>query len=135
MSEDGSAVSRAADGTHEEHSARPPGPLSGVLGRTPFTLERMGGLTVLRVGDRETVIGPDTRVRHRAHLLWNTFRVERAGRPLLVHRYRLPWVEQLLGQFETAPDFFVAQDIDPGLELTVALGGESAWVLSEAGKH
>lgn len=103
------------------------GPLAGVLGSTPFSLRQLDGQTVLRIGEWETVVGPDTQVRHRQHRLWNSFAVAALGRPTFVHRYHLPWGLQLLAQFESTPDFFVAQMDDPGLELTVELGGISAW--------
>ena len=108
---------------------RAPRPLSGELGRTPFTLEPQGGRTVLRVGDWTTVIGPDTRVRHVSHLLWKTFSVGQPGRPEFVLRYRLPWRLQLFGW--TEPDYLVAEMDDPGLELAAELGGDTGWVLAD----
>ncbi|GGW53061.1 hypothetical protein [Streptomyces xantholiticus] len=109
-----------------EEPPQAPQPLSGVLGTTPFDLAHREGQTVLRVGDREMVIEPDTHVRHRAHLLWKTFSVAQPHRPAFVLRYHLPWGLQVFARHE--PDFFVAQMDDPGLELTAELGGDTGWV-------
>lgn len=102
--------------------------MEGVLGRTPFTLRRTAGRDVLRIGAHEMVIGPDTKVRHRAGLLSMTLTVEQPDGETFTHRYRLPsWTLQLAPVLDAAYDLTVAEADDPGLALTELLDGTSDW--------
>ncbi|MFC7245564.1 hypothetical protein ACFQO7_24080 [Catellatospora aurea] len=97
------------------------------LGGQLAELRQVGERRTLRIGDRQTVIGPDTTVRHRGSLRRRQLVVEQPDAVPFTYRYRVPWRLVFLSLYDPTFDRFDAEADDPGLVLTDLLGGTYDW--------